>query len=61
MSRFMIVALADYERELQRAEAQTPPLALVVGNVVDMMEAMLSAPISPATARELQDFRSPRS
>lgn len=54
MCRFMILALADYERELESADAQALPLAGVVANVVDMMVAMVSAPISPAAARELQ-------
>jgi AcrR family transcriptional regulator len=54
MSRFMIVALADYERELQRSTVPAPPVAAVIANIVDMMVAMVSAPISPATARELQ-------
>lgn len=56
MCRFMILALADYERELETSAAQAPPLAAVVANVVDMMVAMVSAPVSPATSLELQGF-----
>lgn len=49
MSRFMILALADYEREIQ---AGTPPSPLnaVVSNVIDMMVAMVMAPVSPEAA-----------
>lgn len=51
--RFMILALADYEREMQINEAQAPPLSTVVANIVDMMVAMISAPMSPDVARDL--------
>lgn len=52
MSRFMILALADYERELE-TQAAPSPLNAVVGNIIDMMVAMVSAPVSSVAVGDL--------
>jgi AcrR family transcriptional regulator len=52
--RFILVALAEYERELETGNIGVTPTAARIANLVDMMVAMVTAPISPSTLRELQ-------
>jgi AcrR family transcriptional regulator len=57
--RFLILALADYERELDALGAHAPTRAAIVTNLIDMIVAMVSAPMSATMESELAGLPEP--
>ena len=54
--RYVVHALADHERALE-AHVEATPTALLVSDLVDTAEAIVTAPVSRATASELTELR----
>jgi len=54
--RYVVHALADHERALE-ARVATTPTALLVSDLVDTAEAIVTAPVSQATELELAELR----
>jgi AcrR family transcriptional regulator len=50
----MIHALADHERGLEAPRAGAVPVAALIADLIDVAVAMLTAPASPSTRRELR-------
>ncbi len=54
--RYVVHALADHERALE-AHVEATPTALLVSDLVDTAEAIVTAPVSRATELELTELR----
>jgi AcrR family transcriptional regulator len=55
--RYFVHSLADHERELEAGTATTAATALLVSDLLDTAEALLTAPVSGTTERELRELR----